>query len=710
MKPPVPNTPYPGDRALDDKPAPPLGDIHDPGDQALENKPATPLANAQNPSAALAALLLALFLISLAETAMIPSRIYIQTPSLLAETFLLAISTAPRYLWPGLVVLLGIAALQRLKPGPRVLLSAQFALSTLVPLAAMAVLFRYPKFRRYVPFYLLFGGLFLHTLLALHRPLQKRRAGLRAQTIERVVCLSALPAALVLYLYTYMANSGHYPTLHLAALQVAYYLLGFGLWLLLERSKAPLHRRVVVAATLACGLIVAGTLAERTGAVDKSLSLLRTFSQLGQSRVVFHPFTSAQEGAPETTLPLSEQEGIRIFLGHTELPKLPADFDLTDYNVLLLASEATRFDQTSLAEPSLATSPWMRSFADDGAFVFTRAYSPSTGTLISMSAILGMAYPSMLDLEIWSAPWSGQLQSSEMLIQKHFQRAGYSTFWIGHNYKRYFQRKIEGFNRDWNHVRLYPSGPRSALNDRKIADAAIKHLNMLADKDRRFFGWVFLESPHARYNNHYAGMPQKTALDRYRQEIRFADEQLGRIYTSLANNGLLERTIIIYISDHGEEFLEHGGTKHTNSVYSELCRVPLLVRIPGLPGRVVDAPTSTLYVLPWLALHGPPALRLPALGRITRIFAPMMQATAGAIVVELLGHNQMESALVYPTYKVNYDFISKRHELFYVQEDPLETEDRLGHEDALTLQATEQMRSYRAIRRDRRRYSLDPDH
>ena len=660
------------------------------------------VAEAHVPTAPLIALLIALFLISLAETAMIPGRIYLHTPSLFAETLLLAISAAVRYLWPGLVFLLGIALLGRFKPGPRVLQSARIALSALVPLAAMAVLFRYPKFLRYLPFYLLFSGLFLYTLLGLQS---------RGPCTRRIIDLTALPAALVLYLYTYMVNSGHYPTLHLAALQVVHFLLGFGLWRLLERARSrPTRRQFVVSATIVSGLVIAGMLAERSGAVDKSISLLRTFSVLGQSHVIFHPFTSADEGTPETPVILSEKEGIRIFREHTELPNLPPNFDLTDYNVLLLASEATRFDQTSLAEPSLATSPWMRSFADDGAFLFTRAYSPSTGTLPSMSGFLGMAYPSMLELEIWTAPWSGHLHNSEVLIQEHFQNAGYSTFWIGHNYKRYFQRKIKGFDRGWDHTDLHPSGPRSALNDRKIADAAIDHLNTLASEDRRFFGWVFLESPHARYNNHYAGMPQETALDRYRQEIRFADEQLGRIYESLSANGLLEHTIIIYISDHGEEFQEHGGTKHTNSVYSELCRVPLIVRIPKLPGRVIDAPTSTLYVLPWLALHGPPTLRQPAVERITRIFAPMLQATAGAVVVELLGHNLMKSALIYPTYKMNYDFISRRHELFDPQKDPLDAEDRLEYNNALTQRALDQMQSYRAIRRDRRRYILDPNH
>lgn len=662
-------------------------------------------------SAPLAALLLALILLSLAETAMVPLRIYTNTPSLFAETFLLAISTAPRYLWPGLCFLLGVSALRRIGPGPRILLSARIALSALVPLAAMAVLFRYPKFLSYAPFYALFGGLFLHTLLGLHPPLRERLARRWAPLCERIVRHTSLPAALVLYLYTYMANSGHYPTLHLAALQVAHHLLGFGLWQLLERARTgPGPRLVLTSAAIISGLIITGTLAKRAGSLDVSISQLGAFAVLGQSHIIFHPFTSADEGPREAPIILSDQEGTRIFLEHAQLPELPADFDLADYNVLLLASEATRFDQTSLAGPDLATSPWMQAFADDGAFVFTRAYSPSTGTLLSMSGILGMSYPSMLELEIWGAPWSGHLHSSEALIQEHFQRANYSTFWIGHNYKRYFQRKIEGFMRGWDHAALLPSGPKSALNDRKIADAAIEHLNMLAKKDRRFFGWVFLESPHAHYNSHYAGMPHKTQLDRYRQEIRFADEQLGRIYESLAQNGLLERTIIIYMSDHGEEFGEHGGTKHTNSVYSELCRVPLLVRIPNLPGQVIDAPISTLYVLPWLALRGPPKLRRPALDRIDRIFAPMLQATDGAVVIELIGHNRMESALAYPTYKVNYDFITKRHELFYSQEDPLETEDHLGYDHTLTRQAIEQMQSYRAIRRDRRRYILDPAH
>ena len=58
----------------------------------------------------------------------------------------------------------------------------------------------------------------------------------------------------------------------------------------------------------------------------------------------------------------------------------------------------------------------------------------------------------------------------------------------------------------------------------------------------------------------------------------------------------------MFLSDHGEEFLEHGRMFHGQTVYGELTQTPLIVRWPaGLPkGRVVDEVVQTIDVMPTL--------------------------------------------------------------------------------------------------------------
>jgi arylsulfatase len=75
-----------------------------------------------------------------------------------------------------------------------------------------------------------------------------------------------------------------------------------------------------------------------------------------------------------------------------------------------------------------------------------------------------------------------------------------------------------------------------------------------------------------------------TAL--YDASIRRADGAVGRILRHLQDRQLIEKTLVIVTADHGEEFLEHGGTYHKWTFFEELVHVPLILRVPGGPRGV----------------------------------------------------------------------------------------------------------------------------
>jgi arylsulfatase A-like enzyme len=77
-------------------------------------------------------------------------------------------------------------------------------------------------------------------------------------------------------------------------------------------------------------------------------------------------------------------------------------------------------------------------------------------------------------------------------------------------------------------------------------------------------------------------------VDLYDAGISELDHELGRLFDFLNEAGLLDRTILIVTSDHGEEFLEHGGVLHGRAMHRELLEVPLIFSGPGVPqgGRV----------------------------------------------------------------------------------------------------------------------------
>ncbi|MEK7794600.1 MAG: sulfatase-like hydrolase/transferase, partial [Candidatus Hydrogenedentota bacterium] len=70
-------------------------------------------------------------------------------------------------------------------------------------------------------------------------------------------------------------------------------------------------------------------------------------------------------------------------------------------------------------------------------------------------------------------------------------------------------------------------------------------------------------------------------IDLYDGEIAYFDDQFRLLIEALKRLDQYENTCIVLMSDHGEEFWEHGGTNHGHSLYDELLRVPCIVKLPG---------------------------------------------------------------------------------------------------------------------------------
>ncbi len=67
----------------------------------------------------------------------------------------------------------------------------------------------------------------------------------------------------------------------------------------------------------------------------------------------------------------------------------------------------------------------------------------------------------------------------------------------------------------------------------------------------------------------------------YDGEIEHLDQNLGPLFEGLRQRGLYEDTVIVFTSDHGEEFYDHRGWWHGQTLYDELTHVPLLIKLPG---------------------------------------------------------------------------------------------------------------------------------
>jgi arylsulfatase A-like enzyme len=113
--------------------------------------------------------------------------------------------------------------------------------------------------------------------------------------------------------------------------------------------------------------------------------------------------------------------------------------------------------------------------------------------------------------------------------------------------------------------------------------------------DRPFFLFLHTFQVHAPYapppayrglfsESEPAGLPpeQRRTIADYDREIRFVDDQLGELVRAADARGRGGDTIWVVLSDHGEEFWEHGSLGHATLPYEEVLRVPLVVRGPGV--------------------------------------------------------------------------------------------------------------------------------
>jgi hypothetical protein len=88
--------------------------------------------------------------------------------------------------------------------------------------------------------------------------------------------------------------------------------------------------------------------------------------------------------------------------------------------------------------------------------------------------------------------------------------------------------------------------------------------------------------------------------ERYALEVEYVDRQIGRLLDRMRELGLLDDTLIVFASDHGEGLGDHRHVGHISQLYDSLLRVPLILSQPGcLPeGLTVEQPVSLVDVLP----------------------------------------------------------------------------------------------------------------
>jgi len=116
---------------------------------------------------------------------------------------------------------------------------------------------------------------------------------------------------------------------------------------------------------------------------------------------------------------------------------------------------------------------------------------------------------------------------------------------------------------------------------------------------KKFFMWVHFYDPHAPYTPP-PPFDQKYSAAPYDGEVAYTDVYVGKLISMLKEKGLLEKTLVVLTSDHGEGLDEHQEVTHGIFLYDTTIQVPLIFHCPGVvpEGRIIDRQVRTVDLMP----------------------------------------------------------------------------------------------------------------
>jgi arylsulfatase A-like enzyme len=347
------------------------------------------------------------------------------------------------------------------------------------------------------------------------------------------------------------------------------------------------------------------------------------------------------------------------------------------WNILLITIDTVRYDRTTFGgyaqkPPHRDTTPRLAELvARSTSFRFCQASAP--GTMASIPAILtSRFFHSGIALQDRPGGIPPKLLPQNTTLPEIMKRGGYVTGVIGSH---------EWWN-DWGldqGVDEYDNSIGKNHNPfDSTADKVTDHALAFVSRHRRdkWFLWAHYLDPHGRYVAHPDVVDYGASEpDLYDAEIRWTDQQVGRLLDELRRIPGIENTIIVITSDHGDSMAEHSvplGT-HGTALYRELLHVPLIFHIPGNRPRAIDGAVTNLDIVPTVAeLAGLDVSDLSFEGRslVPALFYGIEDRNR--VVFAETNAPARQRAAISEQWKLIYYFRSNLYELFDLRADPSE--------------------------------------
>jgi len=329
-------------------------------------------------------------------------------------------------------------------------------------------------------------------------------------------------------------------------------------------------------------------------------------------------------------------------------------------NILVLMLDAVRADAFSCIDPAGGKTPHIDALAREGV-LFRKAIAPAPWTVPSHGSLFTGLFPSQ-----HGAVWEHRSLKqefrtlAEMLYDKGYATAGFSEN-PNISMSTGFAQGFEDFSELFldRQTAILPAlidetldGTFKAPPTLEYTRESIAHLMLwlrghaLKKDSPPFFAFLNLmaghmpdyarpefnpsvttretaervsrlsRAPHRFYLPEFEPRPGDMDVLRmfYQGDVSYLDERLGRLFDFLRGKNLLDDTVVIIVSDHGENFGDHGLIEHAFCLYNTLLHVPLIIRFPARiqAGTVRDDLVSTIHLFSTIfKLAGGPEHALP---------------------------------------------------------------------------------------------------
>lgn len=363
-------------------------------------------------------------------------------------------------------------------------------------------------------------------------------------------------------------------------------------------------------------------------------------------------------------------------------------------NIIIILSDALRKDHLGCYGYKRDTTPNIDLFAKD-ATLFKNAFAQSPSTKPSIASLFTSRYPSQHNtIYNEDALNSTYITLAEVLKENNYLTAGFIENPVISGVFNYNQ----GFD-SWE------------LDDRRHIEETDESM---ADFDRKIFTWLDVHykqpfflyihyiDPHMPYNapaqfknffdenhdeskigdidkrfedeklSHESEKNLEYLILSYDNEVRYIDSRFRELIIKLKQLKILDDSIVIFLSDHGEGFLEHKRFQHSYSVYSELVNMPLIIRYPKLFKKryekkyvqQIDIFPTIMYILKIpsdsLSLEG---------NNILSRFNKNIKIVSEHLIE---GWRTPQRCVMYNNWKLIQDIDLGTYSLFNIAEDPLD--------------------------------------